>query len=572
MRSTPCVTPTSIRRHMQQAEHYGALLRAIVTQVQADVARRNLLRPLLEIGVPPVAGLSGSDPAAVVCPWHPLRLQATAARSKHFRRTIATLLSEEAPTFTDGGGDLFFKETFDMLAQPGSPEAVLYWRGAEPVVLSTSDFFHDYTLHESPVSDGDRSCTTNENPRQTAKAIAEIVDAYLTLQPHERDNFSIVLYNCDSVSLPQAVVESIRSASESDAHDAMCQVILTHTDKRCLRSLYQRIASQEGDDDAFHISESSRDFMARVRINIMVNEAPEPNPKSGQPTDIVFCQDVISRHAEPGWAKASRGLYTFPADELRPHQWSRRREMQRGDRESVVYLACPAQTDESWSYLLAISMLCQPDFALESWQAGFCQVPARKLNFDKEETNRVFQQTHNLGNWVVNFDELLDRRLLRDRNIKVIRYKQSATQGRNLVISSKASDELLRATIHCKLQGLLPDGTSNEQLDALCEKFISRANDISGQLVLRAARRGSSTNELLGLVLSTHLVKNELGAGRQCGCFLLDDYATWLGQTEDRIADLLILANTRPEWRENPRRCCDRGEVYPARSACGQSA
>jgi S-DNA-T family DNA segregation ATPase FtsK/SpoIIIE len=130
--------------------------------------------------------------------------------------------------------------------------------------------------------------------------------------------------------------------------------------------------------------------------------------------------------------------------------------MQRGDREAVVYLACPAQTDEGWAYLLSLSMLSQPEFAVESWGAGFCQVPARKLDFDREETSNIFRQTHALGNWVVNLDELLDRRLLRDRNIKVIRYKQTATQGRNLVISSTASDALLRATIYNKLQTLTP--------------------------------------------------------------------------------------------------------------------
>ena len=79
-------------------------------------------------------------------------------------------------------------------------------------------------------------------------------------------------------------------------------------------------------------------------------------------------------------------------------------------------------------------------------------------------------------------------------------------------------------------------------MDAASETFVSKANDISGQLVLRAARRGTSTNELLGLVLSAFPVRKELGERRDVACFLLDDYATWLGQTEERIADLLMLS------------------------------
>ena len=524
---------------LEQAEHYSKLLQHISRNVNADEARRNLLRPLLQIGVASISGVSNSDPASVVCPWHPLRMQAAAASSSQFRDTVALLLAEDMPVFTDGGGDLFFQEAAEALENCGGPEVVLSWRGSEPSILSMSDSLHGYSLHEAPVSGSDQMHGTHEHPGPTARIIAEVVDDYLTLQPHERDNFSVVLYNCDSVPLPQAVVESIRSASEND-HDAMCQVILTHSVRSRLRELYQRIACQEGEDDAFHVSESSKDFMSRVRINIMVEEAPEPDPKSGQPTDVVFCQDVISRHAELGWAKAKR--FTFGAAELRQHQWSRRREMQRGDRESVVYLTCPAQTEEGWSHLLAVSVLCDPEVALEAWNSGYCRLPARKLNFDKEETSQIFQQTHALGNWVVNLDELLDRRLLKDRNIRIIRYKQTATQGRNLIISSTASDALLRATIHNKLRELVPNGTPPEQLDALCDRFIAEANDISGHLVLRAAKRGNSTNELIGLVLSNFLVRQELGQNRDVACFLLDDYAAWLGQPEERIADLLILS------------------------------
>jgi S-DNA-T family DNA segregation ATPase FtsK/SpoIIIE len=526
----------------QQAVIYGNLLESVSTRISADEARRLLLRPVLQIGVASVSGAASCDPVAVVCPWHPMRMYLTSAKVKRFQNMIVTLLDETSPSFTDGAGELFFKEAAEMLIDPGSPEVVLDWRAAEPAVLAMTDSLHEYSLHESPIATTSSADGTNEDPHKTAEIVADVVDSYLTLQPHERDSFSIVLFNCDSASLPQAVVESVRAAGENKEQDAMCQVILAHTDRRRLRQLYQRIASQDGEDEAFHVSESSRDFMARVRINIMVDEAPEPDPRAGPPADIVFCHDVISRHADLTWARANRAAATFPVDVLQPHQWSRRREMQRGDRESVVYLACPAQTDEGWRYYLALTLLCEPEFALESWKAGQCQLPARRLNFDKAETNHVFRQTHALGNWVVNLDELLDRRLLRDRNIKVIRYRQTATQGRALIISSNASDALLRATIQNKLHPLLPDGSAHEVLATASESFVEKANEISGQLVLRAARRGTSTNELLGLVLSAYLVRKELGKGRDFACFLLDDYATWLGQTEDRIADLLILS------------------------------
>ena len=266
----------------QQAAAYGDLLLFVSTQVSADERDAFLLRPVLQVGIASIGGATGCDPVAVVCPWHPMRMYLTAARLTRFRGMIAALLEESSASFSDGSGELFFKEAVEMLNDPGPPEVVLDWREAEPRVLAVTDSLQEYSLHESPIPAGDRSDGTNEDPRRTAGVVAEVVDAYLTLQPHERDNFTIVLYNCDSAALPQAVVESVRAMGERDSHDSMCQVVLTHTDRRRLRQLYQRIASQDGEDEAFHVSESSRDFMARVRINIMVDECLSQTRASGR--------------------------------------------------------------------------------------------------------------------------------------------------------------------------------------------------------------------------------------------------------------------------------------------------
>jgi S-DNA-T family DNA segregation ATPase FtsK/SpoIIIE len=147
---------------------------------------------------------------------------------------------------------------------------------------------------------------------------------------------------------------------------------------------------------------------------------------------------------------------------------------------------------------------------------------------------------------VVNYDELLDRRQLLNQDVRVIRYKQSTTQGRNVVISSKSSLGLLRSMVLRRINDL------NLELDddsrrALADRFIRDATDVSGDIVLRAAKRGRSANELMGIVLSRHLLRRELGPGRFVGWYFLDDYADWLGQKEGKIADLMALS---PEMRE----------------------
>ena len=191
-----------------------------------------------------------------------------------------------------------------------------------------------------------------------------------------------------------------------------------------------------------------------------------------------------------------------------------------------------------WSYLTAVATLFRGD-----WDGNqrLRPLPVRQLDFRDARTARIFRETHDLGNWVVNFDELLDRRQLLNQNVRVIRYKQSATQGRNLIISSRAPLGLLRSMVLHRLRVLGLD-LSSDDLQGLAERLIDDANDVSGDIVLRAAKRGQSASELIGVVLSRHLVRQELGQDQHCGWYFLDDYSAWMGQREQQLADLLAIS------------------------------
>jgi S-DNA-T family DNA segregation ATPase FtsK/SpoIIIE len=366
--------------------------------------------------------------------------------------------------------------------------------------------------------------------------VAEIVQRYLTLHPHEQANLSVVLYNCDSSRLPLAVVDKLGSLNQ-DEEDARCQVVLRHRDPQQLARLYEEIVEvSDGDGDAFVASKTTRDFMARLRIGISADQAPAPDPRDSCPEDIVFCQDVIARHARLEWYLVDAS----PAEPatLNPAQWSRRRPIATGDMKSVTYLSCPVQRAAGWAYLTAIA-----SFLREDWD-GNKQVrllPARQLDFRDATISRIFEETHNLATWVANYDELLDRRQLVEQGVRIIRYKQIATQGRNLLLSSRAPTGLLRSMVVGRLRDLHLN-IEDAALFALADRFISDANDVSGDIVLRAAQRGKSASELMGLVLSRYLVRHELGLDHYIGWYFLDDYADWLGQQEEQIADLLAMS------------------------------
>ncbi len=283
-------------------------------------------------------------------------------------------------------------------------------------------------------------------------------------------------------------------------------------------------------------SEAAKDFMARLRIGIMADQAPVPDPKDGPPSDIVFLQDVIARHAGLEWYLET--CVCVDTANFIPARWSRRRPSPIDDMKSVVYLCCPVQTTAGWSFITALTTFLKGDW---DGLASKRLLPARKLDFNDPLTASIFREIHNLGNWVVNYDELLDRRQLMNQNVKVIRYKQGATQGRNVLISSTASLSLLRSMVLGRVKDLNLE-LNEQECRELTERFINAANEISGDIVLRAAKRGRNASELMGVVLSRYLIRHELGTNRRFGWYFLDDYAEWLGQREEQIADILALS------------------------------
>ena len=113
-----------------------------------------------------------------------------------------------------------------------------------------------------------------------------------------------------------------------------------------------------------------------------------------------------------------------------------------------------------------------------------------------------------------------------------------------MTISSRAPLNLLEVLVQRRLFSLNLDLDANDLRD-LTRRMVDDANTISGDIVLRAAKRGQFASELIGLVLSRFLLQDELGNPGRCGWYFLDDYAMWLGQREERLADILALSPQR---------------------------
>lgn len=524
-----------------QAKLFGEVIDAILTATDRPVVLESLLRPLLEIGVAQVPARYGASAIAIVCPWNPLRLAGLSARWQQFRKHVAQLLSTKKPLFTDNGS-MYFGKFRQTLAGPVRPDVVAAPETEADKIFSITEFLNGYSLHGSALQDVPSDNSSTISVKAIASQIVTLASDYLRLQPHEKDNFTIALYNCDTSALAHAVIDKFRAEAEQRDEPVACQVIVCHRDEAQLRTLYRQLGSRPRDEDGFQTSASGLGFISPLRISVQHEEKSRPK-EDAPPVDLVFCHDVISRAAKRGWTEVKREIRD--AVDIVPEQTRRRIPVRPGEREAILMLDHPVQPQEGWSYLDALASLEEPARVRSAALGKRAIMPVRRADVRDTGLRDILNETHNMGVWVINVDDLLDRQQLIGHGIRVIKHKQSEGRDRNVVISSRNPDALLRTTLHSRLRSIDPDYSDAER-DGLITRLVNDANLLSGDIVLRAAKRGNNASELLGIVLSKFLVDAELGHRAPRAWIFLDDYASWLGQSEKRIADLLCLA-PRPD-------------------------
>ncbi len=517
---------------LHQCEAYETLLKTVLTHIKGDLNRIDFYQPILRLGC---IRVERGKPAAIVAPWHPLRLASIAVKARQLAGLLRYIVSTAEVNF--GDSRLFFADLRNELDHPYYPEVCVGYQGQQPELLSVSDTVNDYSLMERPTRDeSDR--TTNENPAEAVDRLIGIIRRYVELLPHEKTNLSVVLYQTDSIKLPQAIVNKLSEELQDDREEVRCQVILRHRNGQKLAQLYeQMLESSDADPDAFIASEVSQDFMARLRISVMSNDVPAINPREGKFADIVFLQDAISRQAKVVWQSSPFDSETSALLTHSPARWARKRPSAKDELKSTVYLTCPKQPVVGQTYLdMVYSIVVGEDCSLDQHF-----LPARQISFQEETIKTTFDESHRLGEWVVNYDDLLERRQLVNQGVKVIRYQQNRTDERNFLVSSDASLNVLKVLVRKRLEALNL-GLESDRIAKLVEHLINEANAVSGDIVLRAAKCGRFASELMGVVLSKALITAEMGAQNPIGWYFLDDYASWLGQKEGQIADIMAIS------------------------------
>ncbi len=522
-------------------ESYTVLLETI-RSLENPKLRKSLTRWVLAIGSVSINASNLRPALEIICPWHPLRLEALWGQRSQIIRAFKDLITRDSKRFSDKRtGALYFHDIMEITSASLYPEIAVHWKKDEAFGMTAIESAGGYSLH-IPFNHSQNSSSDEKSIKEAANTVMNELEEYLFLQPHEKDNVSLFLYDCHTPALPQRLVELLEKKNEAEKVEMNCEVLLSHSDNKKLQEVYKSlIASTEGN----HKQSQSDGFLSKIRISANTAAAVISKPKKSNtpPVDIVFSKDLLTAESDPEeWIEVDREHQTETPQNLVSHRWTRQLPHTEQDITTRILHCCPTQTNAGWLYLSAISFVRNQN-DLRAWKDNKALAPSRSLDHQKSKVSTFLDHCHKLGVWVVTQDEMLDRKILEANGIRVIRYIQSVSRGRNLVVSSKAKDTLLLSTLKARLSRMLPE--TPDDVELLKDLFIKGALEISGGLVMRAARQTNNTSELLGVVLSKFLVESEIGFDRAYAWCSLDDYSKWLGKNEGaQIADLLVFSPT----------------------------
>lgn len=530
----------SSRHFIEQAEAFNQLISILLKKTDSDIIREKLWRIILRIGV---INIEAGKPASIVAPWHPLRLAEIYIKAAQVTDLIKLILKAEEGDILRA--DLFFSQVGIERASNYYPEICIGFLNDKPLLQAAIDTLFDYSLMEPPLKiDFQVSDDAPEYDAQIiAEAFSDVIEQYLKLLPHERSNLSILLYNTEAKKLPNALAAKLSEKLEQDSQ-LQCDLLMAHSDQSVLRELYeQQNTLAEIESGSIIASEAAENFLSRLRLGFYENRNTSSDTEVRE-VDIVALKDLAAQSAQLVW-KPTPGRRQPQLEEHVPSRWSRSRPVGIMDTAVSKYLVCPVQPSVGQSYINLIHKFLEGDNALPG-----SVLPAREIQFrDGGELGEVLARVHEIGEWVVNYDDLIEQRLLTNSGISVIRHIRNKHSKRNLVVSTTTEPKLLHALLKDRLNYI--DHRIVEDNPKIINTLIRLANKLSGQVIMRAARYGHYANELLGVVLSMSQIKSSLSDSEGViGWYFLDDFASWFGQREEKIADIMaitpIVENGRP--------------------------
>jgi hypothetical protein len=419
------------------------------------------------------------DKNLIIIPaYHPLRLISYFYKLKKLNKIVNQYF--ENKEFIKE--ELFFEDLIYDFSSIHYPEMF-----KDEEILKVSEVLDDYSLFENVKKE--------KTKMEESKIFSDVIKEYLDLNKH-KETLKIFIHSIkDNFALD--LLKKI-----SQYKDYNIEIYFNDLDEKNIRMMYKNMLKKE---ELFQFSEVS--FISNIKLNTLKNSFKSIEEYKDN-FNLSFLKDFITQKAK---ITTEDKIYkNFVNSQDYTALISKRKYFSQKKEKISKYLTTPLMTE---TISLFYSLIDEKILAIS-------------VNRDDEFNN--LKTIHNKSEWVVNLDEIADKKIIQDYGANVIKYKKNKYLNKNLIISSNANTKLLENNLKRKLRDL------NINYDVV--EIINEANKISGDIVLKALKQGCFVNDLIGIVLAKKLFAKDNSI-----IIHIDDYENYFN-SNSTLSDLIIIS------------------------------
>ncbi|MFA6195313.1 MAG: FtsK/SpoIIIE domain-containing protein [Sulfurimonas sp.] len=490
-----------------------------------DKFKSKVIEPFLSL----VTVRVGEENSVIIPSFHPLRLISYFVKLKQTFKFIDTyIVSNEIEMIKE---ELYFSDLEQSFNTPYYPEVFRLFDIArnEESLLHISEMCDDYTILEPIQSYLDSGQSTDPSAQTTI--LTKVIENYLALNNHKQSSLKVLLHAVNNYDFPVKFMKKLMTL-DFIAKENNFEIYLNDVDASHIRKMYRSFLVNQDSKDAEEALEYNEvSFLSNIRLNAFDQSFKQLDNVNDQ-INIAFLNDFVSSKAKLEFRKQllnqSHSLFDY-----HPTMWSKRKYMTEKESSVGKYLVSPAKSDLTSAFynLLYLTMSTHRDDYKD-------KIPTLNVDRSNKDLHTDLEAIHKRTDWVVNLDSLLDKKILEEFGANVIKYRKARHINRNLVVSSKANTILLESHLIKKFKDF---NVRESVVKSSVAHIIKSANELSGDILLKAIGRGSFANEMLGLVLTKTILE---GCSTHDNVLIyIDDYADWFLSSVNSEEKLLMTQN-----------------------------
>ncbi|CAA9302789.1 MAG: DNA translocase FtsK, partial [uncultured Chloroflexia bacterium] len=370
--------------------------------------------------------------------------------------------------------------------------------------------------------------------QEAARQLAAVVEDYVKTYPFVKEGIEVYLVECRNALLPGRLVEQL----DKRGLGARLSVVVHALDRGA--EIFSKVSDWLAQNEKYR-GRPAGSYFPRVTLKVLEGPTREAVVGGAEDRDIVILADVLSVGGQIVRSEPTEDAVDGPVKGFVPFPRSRPAPFGSGDRSRRLRLDAPQQP-------AVVRRFYNAQYASHA-QHTVADEEVKPLSLVSSLRGRedLLRQLHERFNWVVCYDAVADRFLLRQalpEEVQVVRYSLGlgAAGRHNLTVSSASrTKEVVVRRLVGRLSEMFPQFPPVE-LDGLAQLLVEEANELSGDIVLRAAGPGAYLNELIGLVATRRLTEDRYlrEMPHALGAWIyLDDHHGWFS---GKYPDLVFVA------------------------------